>query len=691
MMKMFNRLIVLSAILLGLAHGLTAQSPARLRCLEVLGNGDVMVHWIREEIGTGAYSYVLFHSPTLGGPYNRLDSITVLSQGSYLHSGAGAHIAPQYYHMFIYRLNGKSASSDTLQTMLLQGSTNDFEVISLNWTPLHVPLMPYMHPWYLLFREYPPGNWQAVDSTQGLSIDHHFWNCNPDKDTVRFRIGVRVEEFLLQCHSFSNPVGVVLENRTNRFPPAIDSVSIGPDGKAVIGWQPGTEPDILGYKIFRVTGTNDSIDYVAGQSSSYYVHQDSDPCSGTFRYIILSVDSCGNESPFPFDPVTLLDQPHSTIYLREVSYDPCLMTNTLTWNEYENFSPPLGVTRIFVSENGGPEQVLASIPPGQSGFVHQGLNPNTIYSYYVRAYSQDGLKTSTSCRREVRTYNAPSPSFMYLITATVTQTLGVQIIFYTDTAAHVRDFRIMRSESESGPFEEIGTVENSGHEEISYFDATADFNSRSYYYQVEVTDSCGTRLMIANTARSIFLTVEANDQLENVLSWNDYEFWDGGVAGYNIQRRLNDDITWYQLGQTPVGLTTYTDNVAGLSGNAARIRYRIVAFEGGTNQYGYESSSFSNEVTAEQESKFFVPNAIAPKGLNQVLKPVAFFVGSEGYEFFIYNRWGQQIFFTADPEQGWDGRFKGKYVEQGVYVYLIRYRDTLGEVRLQKGNVAVIY
>jgi gliding motility-associated-like protein len=280
---------------------------------------------------------------------------------------------------------------------------------------------------------------------------------------------------------------------------------------------------------------------------------------------------------------------------------------------------------------------------------------------------------------------------MYLITATVTQTLGVQIIFYTDTAAHVRDFRIMRSESESGPFEEIGTVENSGHEEISYFDATADFNSRSYYYQVEVTDSCGTRLMIANTARSIFLTVEANDQLENVLSWNDYEFWDGGVAGYNIQRRLNDDITWYQLGQTPVGLTTYTDNVAGLSGNAARIRYRIVAFEGGTNQYGYESSSFSNEVTAEQESKFFVPNAIAPKGLNQVLKPVAFFVGSEGYEFFIYNRWGQQIFFTADPEQGWDGRFKGKYVEQGVYVYLIRYRDTLGEVRLQKGNVAVIY
>ena len=55
----------------------------------------------------------------------------------------------------------------------------------------------------------------------------------------------------------------------------------------------------------------------------------------------------------------------------------------------------------------------------------------------------------------------------------------------------------------------------------------------------------------------------------------------------------------------------------------------------------------------------------------------------------IYDRWGNQIYLSENielnnPNVGWDGTFKGKEVEQGVYVYVV-------EVLLVNGGVEVFY
>ncbi|MFM1745677.1 MAG: hypothetical protein RLZZ630_1614 [Bacteroidota bacterium] len=39
----------------------------------------------------------------------------------------------------------------------------------------------------------------------------------------------------------------------------------------------------------------------------------------------------------------------------------------------------------------------------------------------------------------------------------------------------------------------------------------------------------------------------------------------------------------------------------------------------------------------------------------------------------IYNRLGQLLFESEDPEDGWDGTWKGKDVPEGVYVYVLKY------------------
>jgi gliding motility-associated-like protein len=59
-------------------------------------------------------------------------------------------------------------------------------------------------------------------------------------------------------------------------------------------------------------------------------------------------------------------------------------------------------------------------------------------------------------------------------------------------------------------------------------------------------------------------------------------------------------------------------------------------------------------------------------------------------EFRIFNRWGQEVFNTTDPKQGWDGKYKGVEQEAGVYNYLIRVSYPLGRVEVYKGDVTLI-
>jgi hypothetical protein len=682
---------VLNLFLIFFSADLSGQAPARLRCVEVMDNGDVTLHWRAEPFGTGAYSYTLYHSSSIGGPYTRLDSILDLLQDSFIHVGAGANLAPQYYYMYIYRTLGRSPSSDTLASILLQGSTADFEVVSLTWSPLHVPLPAYVYPWYLLYREYPPGNWQVVDSTQGLSLDYHFWECNENNDTVRFRIGVKVEEPPYSCESFSNKKGAVLKNSTNRFPPVIDSVSIDASGKAIIGWQPSLEPDIMGYKIFRVDGTNDSIGYVDGRFNTFFTDPGSFPCNGPISYILLSIDSCGNESPFPYDPVSFTDKPQNTLYLEDIQYDPCMMWNTLNWNEYINFDPPLSGYQVYASENGGPFELLITLPVSQTTFTHNNLLSNTDYSYFVRAYVLGEQKTSTSCIQQVRTYDSPRPDFMYIRYVSVENNAQVNILLHTDTSAHAQYYKILRSETSTGPFNQVGYFQEPGLDSVLFIDATADVGATSYYYEVEVTDSCGVISNIANTSRTIFLTVDALEDYTNVLEWNAYEQWDVPVAGYRIYRRLNDGPNMDLLADVGPAEFAYIDDVSGLMSNTGKISYMVEAYESPGNIYGFQEVSYSNEVLAGQRTRIFVPNAIAPYGVNKELKPVSVFVDVSGYQFMVFNSWGQMIFSTSDPDAGWDGTYKGQYVEGGIYVYLIRYRNAQGQDQVKKGNVAVIY
>jgi gliding motility-associated-like protein len=58
--------------------------------------------------------------------------------------------------------------------------------------------------------------------------------------------------------------------------------------------------------------------------------------------------------------------------------------------------------------------------------------------------------------------------------------------------------------------------------------------------------------------------------------------------------------------------------------------------------------------------------------------------------FTIYNRWGEKVFMTEKQEDCWDGKYKGKPVNTGTYVFKLYARLLDGSTIEQSGNISVV-
>jgi gliding motility-associated-like protein len=71
---------------------------------------------------------------------------------------------------------------------------------------------------------------------------------------------------------------------------------------------------------------------------------------------------------------------------------------------------------------------------------------------------------------------------------------------------------------------------------------------------------------------------------------------------------------------------------------------------------------------------YYMPSAFTPNddNINEIFKPIglAFAIN---YKFIIFNRWGEIIFKTDNPQLGWNGQYNGDLVEQDLYFYRLEF------------------
>ena len=106
------------------------------------------------------------------------------------------------------------------------------------------------------------------------------------------------------------------------------------------------------------------------------------------------------------------------------------------------------------------------------------------------------------------------------------------------------------------------------------------------------------------------------------------------------------------------------------------------------------SDTVYHRVTIEPNVAFYAPNAFTP---NNDTRNDVFYIFGEGidnstFEMRIFNRWGEQVFFSADMNSGWSGRVGegGKLLPEGAYSWAVTFRDVKQKPHKYRGTVILV-
>lgn len=145
----------------------------------------------------------------------------------------------------------------------------------------------------------------------------------------------------------------------------------------------------------------------------------------------------------------------------------------------------------------------------------------------------------------------------------------------------------------------------------------------------------------------------------NVVNWQ-YNFGDGGTSAFMNELHVYQQYGDYVITQTVSNQFNCTDTISKV--------LRILP-----------------------EFRFWIPNCFTPDAnlLNDYFMPIA--IGVINYEFEVFDRWGEKIFSTKNPLEGWNGYYRGKECKEDVYVWRIVFKNVVSSKdEIHYGHVTLL-
>lgn len=639
-----------------------AIQPAKLHCIDVSSNGDILITWKETSDVVDFISYEIFQSNSLTGPFNLLTTITNPNVINYSHIGASADINTCYYYI---KTNGSSSTgfSDTLSSIQLTITClNDGNAL-MNWNIPSTPL-PSLNSWYHIYREYPTGTWILLDSTQQQSYTENFSICD-------IQLSYKIILKGTGCTNQSAPDACHIKDLTPPSTPILDSVSVNnTNGKIQLGWDAVSAQDTRGYIIYRQEGgVWTPIDTIYGINSTFYEYSEPNSSTAPQNYRIAAIDSCYNASPLSMDQ-------HSMVLTNSINN--CLRTTMLNWNIYDHL--PSGVIKyeIFQSENGMP---FVNIGEEVSNTTHvvSGLIDGNTYQFFVRAIGLNGFSASSTSVNFVFS-ETETPKDVYSRYASVNENQHVDLAIWVDTSALITGINIYKKYPNT-TFLKLATLAYNSTGNYYFTDTDVATSKEKYSYFAKAIDICGNEILSSDTVTTILLSGDAISEYKSLLTWFPYDEFYATVDNYCIYRSVGASPFFDSISSTTI--TNYTDDVTSGRYEGAIFNYYVEAQEGLGNPYGFKDVSRSNIIKIGHPSLTFVPNAFSPNGENKIFKPTNIFVDNEEYLFVIFNRSGAKVFETNDPNQGWDGKYLGELQPSAMYVYRLYYLNS-NKTRFEK-------
>jgi gliding motility-associated-like protein len=88
----------------------------------------------------------------------------------------------------------------------------------------------------------------------------------------------------------------------------------------------------------------------------------------------------------------------------------------------------------------------------------------------------------------------------------------------------------------------------------------------------------------------------------------------------------------------------------------------------------------------------YVPTVFSPNGNGYTANNMICVYGNciATFNYAIFNRWGEKVFETSDQSICWDGTFKGKDMNSGVFAYKLTATLQNGQSIEESGNLTLI-
>jgi gliding motility-associated-like protein len=106
------------------------------------------------------------------------------------------------------------------------------------------------------------------------------------------------------------------------------------------------------------------------------------------------------------------------------------------------------------------------------------------------------------------------------------------------------------------------------------------------------------------------------------------------------------------------------------------------------------TDSILKYVRIDPEFTIYMPNAFTPgsNGLNDTFHPEGTMIDKDHFQMWIFDRWGNMIFYTERFDKGWNGHANDgdEIAQQDVYVWKVVTKDLSGNDRTWVGHVTLI-
>ena len=480
----------------------------------------------------------------------------------------------------------------------------------------------------------------------------------------------------------------------------IDSVSVNDDIHVEIGWS--FETDITeGYFIIhrrREDGPQyDSIASTDNLSARQFIDTKTNAAECPKSYYISAIEEKEDGSFQSF----ARSNAHQTIFIESLDFNVCLEKININWSNYlittaigtpDTLDLPFDFNILYVLFENEKFTIADTISISKSNALYP-ITETGKYCFKIRSFDSENREiTSTSNQKCITATKLEPPDFAYFRKASVIDNSFIRLYLQVDNTVTNPAYVIYGAENQSDDFLPVDTI-NSNQPQL-FYDDNVTVDRFAYRYYFDVLDSCRRPVISSNTVSSILLQTQSVSENENQLQWNHPESFPNGIDQYLIMRKSLNDDNFSNIDILPGNVNHYYDVLTAGNANiiSQGIAYKIKAIKPPVNHFGFIDTISSNIAEVFHEIEIFIPTAFKPESTiaeNQVFKPVIRNAVPENYKFLVYSNWGQQVFYTNDYSEAWNGNINGNKAPAGTFLYNISFTHA-GKTYNRKGSVILI-